>query len=515
MEVEALYDFQPASDVELAFHAGERLLVVRQDVGEGWWEGRKMDDQKTGLFPATYVKVVDELPPPPPPYEVGVVSGIDSLPPPPASVVGVAPSATGDLPQQSFACGFEEFSQDVNPETFSDHLKRESSFARPSVANFTSFTADSQGMSGLLNPQHKCRIIVGPTWQSSVQPLKLKVSNPQKDSKYGGIKQFITYEVTSDVTSEPVKRRYKHFLWLHDQLSELFPCVCIPPLPEKQFSGRFEEDFIRQRQHLLAMFINRVAQHPLLAAAHAFSHFLLASGEKEWKSAKRNVVRSLSFSRPQGKFVGPAYLTDIEYPIANVPHDRLVTVERFTKYRDCLERNVKGLSISCSRVCAASSALSTAYGCLGQSALSLATGDGFGESAGTSTQSQHPKEVQNWCWRKDCLDFATLMQSFHLFGMGLEEIKALAAKQNEETVDTMSSTLKEYVTLLPWLTVTDHSSRFSVCSTLCILERCSTLQGSVWPFQCHASAQGTRNEGRDDICLKRRAELSQRSIGRI
>ena len=41
----------------MTIRSGDVLTVVRQDIGEGWWEGT---DQKgnTGLFPAAYVEVI-------------------------------------------------------------------------------------------------------------------------------------------------------------------------------------------------------------------------------------------------------------------------------------------------------------------------------------------------------------------------------------------------------------------------------------------------------------------------
>lgn len=46
---------EPGSS-ELSVKAGETLVVSRQDVGEGWWEGTNAAGQ-TGLFPAAYVDV--------------------------------------------------------------------------------------------------------------------------------------------------------------------------------------------------------------------------------------------------------------------------------------------------------------------------------------------------------------------------------------------------------------------------------------------------------------------------
>jgi hypothetical protein len=56
-KVVSLYDFESKSEVELGFEAGEELIVLRQDVGGGWWEGKRPGEQRKGLFPASYVKV--------------------------------------------------------------------------------------------------------------------------------------------------------------------------------------------------------------------------------------------------------------------------------------------------------------------------------------------------------------------------------------------------------------------------------------------------------------------------
>jgi len=57
LKAEAQFDFaaQPNSN-ELNLVAGETLHVVRQDVGDGWWEGVNQRGER-GLFPISYVKV--------------------------------------------------------------------------------------------------------------------------------------------------------------------------------------------------------------------------------------------------------------------------------------------------------------------------------------------------------------------------------------------------------------------------------------------------------------------------
>lgn len=68
-----------------------------------------------------------------------------------------------------------------------------------SSGSFTSLASTGYGGSGALNSQHQSRIVVGPRWESDVEPLRIAVRNPQRDSKLSGMKQFITYEVFSDV----------------------------------------------------------------------------------------------------------------------------------------------------------------------------------------------------------------------------------------------------------------------------------------------------------------------------
>ena len=90
------------------------------------------------------------------------------------------------------------------------------------------------------------------------------LSDPTKQSKLKGMKKFLAYQLTSTIPSASgvplrsssssggggaivVQRRYKHFDWLYDRLRERYPIVCIPPLPDKQVTGRYEADFIHKR----------------------------------------------------------------------------------------------------------------------------------------------------------------------------------------------------------------------------------------------------------------------------
>ena len=56
----AVYDFEgDTANGEVSFEAGAEITVLRQDIGEGWWEGEV--DGNHGLFPAAYVEVRTSL----------------------------------------------------------------------------------------------------------------------------------------------------------------------------------------------------------------------------------------------------------------------------------------------------------------------------------------------------------------------------------------------------------------------------------------------------------------------
>lgn len=61
-----------------------------------------------------------------------------------------------------------------------------------------------------------------------------------------------------------VERRYNDFVWLHKSLVVNCPGALIPPLPEKQRFGRFDEKFISSRQRGLEDFLSKVLNHPVL-----------------------------------------------------------------------------------------------------------------------------------------------------------------------------------------------------------------------------------------------------------
>ncbi|XP_060617467.2 sorting nexin-18 [Anolis sagrei] len=133
----------------------------------------------------------------------------------------------------------------------------------------------------------------GPEWQENPYPFLCSIEDPTKQTKFKGMKSYIAYKLVPSHTGQQVHRRYKHFDWLYGRLVEKFPVISVPHLPEKQATGRFEEDFISKRRKGLAWWMDHMCSHPVLAQCDAFQHFLTcpSTDEKAWKQGKRKAEK--------------------------------------------------------------------------------------------------------------------------------------------------------------------------------------------------------------------------------
>ncbi len=127
----------------------------------------------------------------------------------------------------------------------------------------------------------------GPAWRTKVPPFRILVHSPSKrSSMLSGA--YTMYSVTSlfDSTEEteysrpasPVRitvhRRFSHFVVLHTALTRRLPGIALPPLPEKQYAGRFNDDFVEARRGDLDRYLNRVVRHPVARYAEVLTFFL-------------------------------------------------------------------------------------------------------------------------------------------------------------------------------------------------------------------------------------------------
>ncbi|KAF8906285.1 Vps5 C terminal like-domain-containing protein [Gymnopilus junonius] len=109
-----------------------------------------------------------------------------------------------------------------------------------------------------------------PRNDNGIQPVfVISVDDPQKVGD--PIRSFTMYTVHTRTTSPlyqksafSVLRRYSDFLWLYETLSNNNPGVVVPPVPEKNTFGRFDDQFVRQRRLALEKCIQKTANHPVL-----------------------------------------------------------------------------------------------------------------------------------------------------------------------------------------------------------------------------------------------------------
>lgn len=142
----------------------------------------------------------------------------------------------------------------------------------------------------------------GPSWRAKTPPFSVLVHSPSKRSSVlSGA--YTIYNVTSIFPSIPpptdwvqvadpedrhppsptssssttritVLRRFSHFVMLHTALSRRLPGIALPPLPEKQYAGRFSEDFVEARRGDLERYLNKIVRHPVVRYAEIVVFFL-------------------------------------------------------------------------------------------------------------------------------------------------------------------------------------------------------------------------------------------------
>mmetsp|Transcript_4075 Transcript_4075/g.6445 ORF Transcript_4075/g.6445 Transcript_4075/m.6445 type:complete len:420 (+) Transcript_4075:77-1336(+) len=116
----------------------------------------------------------------------------------------------------------------------------------------------------------------------------VNVTDPIKQGT--GYQAYVVYKVGYTTSlehyaspSSQVSRRFNHFLWLHTQLTEQYPCYFVPALPDKSgisfFSQRFQEDFVESRKIALEQFLRRIVLHPVLSMSKPLQTFFEGEGD--------------------------------------------------------------------------------------------------------------------------------------------------------------------------------------------------------------------------------------------
>lgn len=176
---------------------------------------------------------------------------------------------------------------------------------------------------------------VGPVWSYPESQLDCVVADPKKGSKMYGLKSYIEYQITPNTTNRPVNHRYKHFDWLYERLLDKFgSAIPIPSLPDKQVTGRFEEEFIKMRMERLQGWMTRMCRHPIVSCSDVFQLFLTYKDEKDWKMGKRKAEKD--------ELVGVMVFSTIEPEAADLdPIEVEQKCEQFSRFTKSMDDGVK------------------------------------------------------------------------------------------------------------------------------------------------------------------------------
>ncbi|KAI0363165.1 PX-domain-containing protein [Pilatotrama ljubarskyi] len=458
----ALYSFQGKAEFRELPHveAGDELEIMREDVGEGWSLARlartsrdaeSEQGSEMGLIPRSYYIFTAEFA-----QTEGLLvpsthsrmrsrreASSDSITPRgsptrAAEALPIVPQNTGEwFPSfrrsllggkslnrfSSFVTsGAEEFVLQGSSEDASQEASRPAHHPRSATEDLK-----RESVLGSIAEAERHFVEAGPTWKTKVPPFRVLVHSPSKrTSTLSGAYTMYTVTTAFDAlshsrsASDPdrggdgdppspmritVHRRFSHFVALHTALTRLLPGIALPPLPEKQYAGRFSDDFVEARRGDLERYINRVVRHPVARYAEVLTFFLGCESDAEWK---KQLPYYLTMP-PKG----PSFYANVYHPAFNVDAEEASeAVDRFVNHTRAVGKGVQSLRNIFGRVREARVEMSRAERLLSYSLLSLITVKPLASAPTTgiseedeeqpSTSHGHVNEDGAWCWRENC-----------------------------------------------------------------------------------------------------------------
>lgn len=349
VKAKAIYTFLSENKEEISIQENEELVIFDENSLDGWFQGENSRGER-GLFPASYVEIIrtrsnsnvtdnsispagslgNDSPCFPSTPNTSLLSGQiydedyyddwddwDDR----STVVEDSdhirsPGANGHAHQSPLSnnpnvhyraksvSGQDSISSSRKGSMVGRNLNRFSSFVRSGVEAFV--LGDVPMMAKIAESYTIEMGPMGPLWKDNPQPFTCSIEDPTKQTKFKGIKTYISYRVTPSHTGGPVYRRYKHFDWLYNRLLHKFTVISVPHLPEKQATGRFEEDFIEKRKRRLILWMNHMTSHPVLSQYEGFEHFLMCADDKQWKLGKRRAEKD--------EMVGAHFMLTLQIP---------------------------------------------------------------------------------------------------------------------------------------------------------------------------------------------------------
>uniref|UniRef100_A0AAQ6A187 Sorting nexin n=1 Tax=Amphiprion ocellaris TaxID=80972 RepID=A0AAQ6A187_AMPOC len=310
LKAKVLYDFiAEAGNNELTVKEGETVTITNQNIGGGWIEAQNSRGE-VGLVPEDYIEIIVEY------LDLFTVfclslsfvaqqaiscasNGND-----PWSVWNADPSGGSSNNWASNPEGTQTGKSAADP-WGSVSQGHPQAYQGPGRNSFIAVVGQMLSVNTvkLLLCDLKCNVAsffmfgaqtgeVGPVWSYPEAQLDCIVADPKKGSKMYGLKSYIEYQITPNTTNRPVNHRYKHFDWLYERLLDKFgSAIPIPSLPDKQVTGRFEEEFIKMRMERLQGWMTRMCRHPVVSSSDVFQLFLTYKDEKDWKMGKRKAEK--------------------------------------------------------------------------------------------------------------------------------------------------------------------------------------------------------------------------------
>ncbi|KAG6377444.1 hypothetical protein JVT61DRAFT_15249 [Boletus reticuloceps] len=495
LSARALYQFEGKAEFrELTVEAGDRLEVLKQDVGDGW-SLVKTEDGKVGLLPtAYYTHTIDFLSAPADSQPISKELSTDTVTPH-ASPKGnseselppLVPQTTGEWPNvpPSFrqrllggktinrfsafvTSGAEEWVLNGAPAP-------EDEPAAPNHISHSRFsTTDSVAedirLSRLgIGEADRHFVDEGPAWQPKIPEFRVLVHSPSKRSS-GLSGAYTVYKVTSLVHSPEkgkpheeirsaspiyitVQRRFSHFVVLHTALLRRLPGIALTPLPEKQYAGRFNAAFVEARRGDLERYLDRVVRHPIARYAEVVTSFLGCEDDLEWT---RMMPRFLLM-----RAAGPSFFAHVFHPAFNFDiQDASEVIEKFNNHVRAVGKGVQGLRSTFNRVREARIEMSKAERSLSYSLLSLITAKpsssapALGADEEEENASPQLQGLLNndgaWCWREDCQDCLNLTKAVQKTAETLQSVADLyddhARRRQLATHEAFKSVAHPYMT---------------------------------------------------------------------
>uniref|UniRef100_A0AAY4B338 SH3 domain-containing protein n=1 Tax=Denticeps clupeoides TaxID=299321 RepID=A0AAY4B338_9TELE len=350
LQAKVLYEFvaEPGNN-ELSVNEGEIVTITNQSIGGGWVEAQNSRGE-VGLVPEDYVALESRGGFRP---ELWRVSNLSFLFPVVLLHVRYFQKTNGSDPWAAFTTdasgGFsnnwaaqpqgtetgrtsthEAWSSSVqsHPQAYQGPGNPDSEVPRMfpgfSKSGPDLYLLSKQGPKG----KEKLPIYrgeVGPVWLYPEGQLDCVVADPKKGSKLYGLKSYIEYQVTPNVSVFHISAAFG-------------PTLKRLSLPAADLLGRFEEEFIKMRMERLQGWMTRMCRHPVISSSDVFQLFHSYKDEKDWKTGKRKAEKD--------ETVGVMVFSVIE-PEETLPDLDLLEVEQkceqFSRFTKAMDDGVKDL----------------------------------------------------------------------------------------------------------------------------------------------------------------------------